>query len=140
VVAELAFVFVAGSGAAVWLAALADRLPAGRHVFESALRPAVRRDLRPAQLVRVEHVVARSRSSLWEAHIRLRPLLIDIAEVRLARRGLRLEHDVAEARRLLGPITWDLLRPDRPPPEDRQQAPGIGPRDLEQILDALEAL
>ncbi len=138
-VAELAFVVVAGSGAVVWLTVLAGRLPASRHVFESALRDPERSNLRPAQLVRVEHIVASSRSSLWDAHTRLRPLLIEIAQVRLARRGLRLEHDRAEARRLLGPITWEFLRPDRPAPEDRQ-APGIGPHELEQILDALEAL
>ena len=129
VVAELAFVFVAGIGAAVWLAVLAQRLPARAHVFESALRQPERSNLRPAQLVRVEHLVASSRSSLWDAHTRLR----------LARRGLRLEHDRAEARRLLGTSAWEFLRPDRPAPEDRQ-ALGIGPHELEQILDALEAL
>ena len=139
VVAELAFVFVAGIGAAVWLAVLAQRLPERAHVFESALRQPERTNLRPARLVRVEHLVASSRSSLWDAHTRLRPLLIDIAEVRLARRGLRLEHDRAEARRLLGTSAWEFLRPDLPAPEDRQ-ALGIGPHELEQILDALEAL
>jgi hypothetical protein len=139
VVAELAVVSVAGIGAAVSLTVLAQRLPARRHLFESVLRQPERGNLRPAQLVRVEHLVASSRSSLWDAHTRLRPLLIDIAEVRLARRGLRLEHDRAEARRLFGATAWEFLRPDRPAPEDRQ-APGIGPDELEQILDALEAL
>ena len=66
-------------------------------------------------------------------------MLVEIAEARLARRGLRLDRDVAEARRLLGPKAWELLRPGRPRPEDRE-APGIAPRDLEEILDALEAL
>ena len=138
-VAELAFVSVAGLVAAVWLTVLAQRLPAKAQVFESALRQPERSNLRPAQLVRVEHLVASSRSSVWDAHTRLRPLLIDIAETRLAMRGLRLEHDRAEARRLLGAIAWDFLRPDGPPPRDRE-APGIGPHELEQILDALEAL
>jgi hypothetical protein len=139
VIPDLAFVLLAGIGAAVSLAALAHRLPADRHVFESALRDPVPSERRPAQLVRVEHLVASSRLSGWDAHHRLRPVLIDIAELRLARHGLRLEHDLAETRRWLGPTTWDFLRPDRPAPEDRQ-ASGIAADVLEDILEALETL
>ena len=51
-----------------------------------------------------------------DAHTRLRPVLVEIAEARLVRRGLRLERDVEEARRLLGPAAWELVRPDRPAP------------------------
>jgi hypothetical protein len=137
--AEVTFVVVAGLGAAVCLATLAVHLPAGQRLFESALRPPVRGDLDPAQLVRIERIVAWSGSSALDAHTRLRPLLTEIAAGRLARSGVRWERDVAEARRLLGPTAWELLRPDRPPPGDRL-APGIGPRQLEEILDALEAL
>ncbi|HEY6775190.1 MAG TPA: hypothetical protein VI122_01645 [Thermoleophilaceae bacterium] len=137
--AEVAFVVVAAVGAAACLAALAVRLPAGRPVFESGLRPRVRTDLWPAQLVRLERIVEWSGSSGLDAHTRLRPVLVEIAEVRLAGRGLRLERDVAEARRLLGPKAWELVRPDRPAPRDRD-APGIAAGDLEEILDALEAL
>lgn len=138
-IAEVAFVVVAAVGAAACLAALAVRLPAGRPVFESGLRPRVRTDLWPAQLVRLERIVEWSGSSGLDAHTRLRPVLVEIAEVRLAGRGLRLERDVAEARRLLGPKAWELVRPDRPAPRDRD-APGIAAGDLEEILDALEAL
>jgi hypothetical protein len=137
--AELGFVVLGALGAAACLVALAVRLPADQRVFESGLRPRVRTDLWPAQLVRLERIMQWSGSSALDAHTRLRPVLVEIAEARLARRGLRLERDVAEARRLLGPKAWDLVRPDRPPPEDRD-APGIAPRDLEEILDRLEAL
>jgi hypothetical protein len=89
--------------------------------------------------VRLERIVEWSGSSELDAHSRLRPVLIEIAEVRLARRGLRLERDVAEVRQLLGPKAWDLLRPDRPRPEDRDR-PGLAHRDIEEILDRLEAL
>ena len=139
VAVEVTFVVVAAIGAAAGLVALAIRLPAGRRLFEPALRPPVQTELWPAQLVRLERVVEWSSASELDAHTRLRPVLIEIAEARLARRGLRLERDVAEARRLLGPTTWALVRPDRPAPEDRD-APGVEPRDLERILDALEAL
>jgi hypothetical protein len=138
-VAEVALIVAAGIGAVIGLAALAVRLPAGHPVFEPALRPRVKTDPWPAQLVRLERVVEWSGSSDLDAHTRLRPVLIEIAEVRLARRGLRLDRDVAEARRLLGSTTWELLRPDRPPPSDRD-APGISPHELEEMLEALEAL
>jgi hypothetical protein len=137
--AELGFVVLGALGAAVCLVALAVHLPADQRVFESALGPRVRTDPWPAQLVRLERIVGWSRSSDLDAHTRLRPVLVEVAEVRLAGRGLRLDRDVAEARRLLGPKAWDLVRPDRPRPEDRD-APGIAPRDLEEILDRLEAL
>jgi hypothetical protein len=138
-VAEVAFIVVGAIGAAVCVGALAVRLPAGQPVFESGLRPRVRTELWPAQLVRLERIIEWSGSNGLDAHTRLRPLLVEIAEVRLARRGLRLDRDVADARRLLGSTAWELVRPDRPPPRDRE-APGIAPRDLEEILDALEAL
>ena len=128
-----------GIGVAACLAALAVRLPAGQAVFEPGLKPRAKTQVWPAQLVRLERIVEWSGSSGLDAHSRLRPVLVEIADARLARRGLRLERDVGEARRLLGPKAWDLVRPDRPPPEDRD-APGIAPGDLEEILDRLEAL
>jgi hypothetical protein len=136
---EVAFIVLGAVGAAVCLAALAVRLPAGRPVFESWLRPPAATVLWPAQLVRLERTVEWSASSAIDAHTRLRPVLVDIAEARLARRGVRLERDVAEARRLLGPKAWALVRPDQPPPRDRD-GPGLASPELEEILDALEAL
>lgn len=138
-VAEVGFIVVGAIGAAACLAALAIRLPAGHSVFEPELRPRVKTDLWPAQLVRLDRIVEWSDSSALAAHTRLRPVLVEIAEARLARRGLRLDRDVEEARRLLGPTAWELVRPGRPAPRDRD-APGIAPRDLDEILDALEAV
>jgi hypothetical protein len=138
-VAEVVFIVVAGIGAAVCLAVLAVRLPAGPPVFEPGLRPRVKTHPWPAQLVRLERVVDWSQLNGLDVHTRLRPVLVEIAEARLARRGLRLDRDGADARRLLGATTWELVRPDRPPPRGRD-APGVAPGDLEDILDALEAL
>jgi hypothetical protein len=137
--AEVVFIVVGAIGAAVCLAMLADGLPAGQPVFEPRLRPRVQTQLWPAQLVRLERIIEWSGSNGLDAHTRLRPALVEIAEARLARRGLRLDRDVADAQRLLGPAAWELVRPDRPPPRDRD-APGIAPRELEEILDALEGL
>jgi hypothetical protein len=138
-VADVTFIVLGAVGAATFLAALAVRLPAGQPVFEAGLRPRVKTELWPAQLVRLERIVEWSGSSDLEVHTRLRPVLVEIAEVRLARRGLRLDRDVADVRRLLGSTAWELLRPDRPPPRDRD-APGVSHRELGEILDALEAL
>jgi len=66
-------------------------------------------------------------------------VLVEIAEARLVHRGLRLDRDVEEARLLLGPVVWDLVRPDRPTPRGRD-TPGISPRRLGEVLDALESL
>ena len=137
--AEVGFIVVGAIGAAACLAALAIRLPAGHPLFEPRLQPRVKTDLWPAQLVRLDRIVEWSDSSALAAHTRLRPVLVEIAEARLARRGLRLDRDADEARRLLGPKAWELVRPDRPAPRDRD-APGIAPHDLDEILDALEAV
>jgi hypothetical protein len=137
--AEVVLIVVGGIGAAICLAALAVRLPAGQQAFEPGLRPPVQTQLWPAQLVRLERIVERSGSSGLDAHTRLRPVLVEIAGARLARRGLRLDRDAAEARRVLEPKAWELVRPDREAPPSRD-TPGIAPGDLEEILDALEAL
>jgi hypothetical protein len=55
-----------------------------KSVFESGLRAHVRTDLWPAQLVRLERTVEWSGLSAMDAHTRLRPVLVEIAEVRLA--------------------------------------------------------
>jgi hypothetical protein len=136
--AELGFVVLGALGAAACLVALAVHLPADQRVFESGLRPRVKTDRWPAQLVRLERIVNWSGASGLDVHSRLRPVLVEIAEVRLARRGLRLDRDAAGARGLLGPKAWELVRPDRPSPG--RDSPGVAPRDLEEILDALEAL
>jgi len=137
--AEVALLVLGGLGAAACLSALALRLPAGQPVFEPGLEPRVRTQVWPAQLVRLERIVEWSGSNGLDAHTRLRPVLVEIAEARLAQRGLRLDRDAADARRLLGPKAWELVRPDRQAPPGRD-TPGIAPRDLDDILDALEAL
>jgi hypothetical protein len=137
-VAEVALIVAGAVGAGICLVLLADRLPAGHPVFEQRLRPRVSTQVWPAQLVRLERAVEWSWSSALDAHTRLRPVLVEIAEARLGRRGLRLDRD-EETRRLLGPAAWELVRPDRPAPPNRD-APGIRPRELDEILDALEAL
>jgi hypothetical protein len=45
----------------------------------------------------------------------------------------------AMGRELLGDGLWDIVRPDRPFPEDRH-GPGVAPQELRAMLGALERL
>jgi len=138
VATEALFVLAAAAGAGAGVAALV-KLPARGAGLDDRERGRIGVDPRPTQFVRLERIVEWSGESGLSAHTRLRPVLVEIAEARLARRGLRLDRDVEEARRVLGPAVWDLVRPDRPAPR-RRDTPGIPPRRLEEILDDLEAL
>jgi hypothetical protein len=133
---EAVFVVVGVLATVVSVAALAARLPAAKR--PPAPRPRAPSASVPSQLLRIERIVRRSGESGLAAHTLLRPVLSEIAEARLARRGVQLSRDHDEARRLLGREAWELVRPDRPPPPDR--APGVAPRELEAVLDTLEAL
>ena len=137
VAAEALLILAAAAGAGAGVAGLA-KLPAGSRPDDRACTR-VKLDPRPTQLVRLERILEWSGESGLGAHTRLRPVLVEIAEARLARRGISLDRDGEEARRLLGPAVWDLVRPDRPAPR-RRDTPGIPPGELEEILDALEAV
>ena len=130
---EAVLIAVGAIATVIAVAALAARLPA-RRLPPPAPPPAPTRS-RPSQLLRVERIVERAGESGHAAHTQLRPLLVEIAEARLGRRSRRLDG----AQDLLGPEAWELVRPDRPePPEGR--GGGIAPRELEAVLDRLEAL
>ena len=134
---EAVFVTVGVIATVISVAELAARMPAAKRPPAPRARPPSTSP--PSQLLRIERIVERSGESGSTAHTQLRPLLSEIAEARLARRGVQLSRDHDEARRLLGPEAWELVRPDRPPPPDRR-APGVAPPPLEAVLDSLEAL
>lgn len=90
---------------------------------------------RPADLVRVEHDVA-ARQAAVEVHVRLRPLLTEIATTRL---GRRRSITTAQAQALLGDELWDLVRPDRPWPVD-PKGPGVSLEQLARMTERLEQL
>lgn len=89
------------------------------------------------QLEEIEHAAAFALSSAFDVHYRLRPHLVRVARHRLAARGLSLER--AEAEPLLGAELWELVRPDREPPENRH-APGLEPARLRRVVERLGAL
>lgn len=90
---------------------------------------------RPAQLERLERELTMATATAFDLHARLRPQLREIATMRLATRGVRLE----DAEGVLDPELWELVRPDRQPPADRH-GDGIAPAELRRAVEALEAL
>lgn len=95
----------------------------------------------PAGLVSLELSVRLGASAAGDYHVRLRPLLTELARQRLAAKGVRLDaprhRERAEA--LLGPEVYELVRPGAAPPEERFD-PGPGAAALERVTATLEHL
>jgi hypothetical protein len=105
------------------------------------LRPAPRDSAPtpPATLGRLEHVVSLGIAGAFDLHHRLVPRLRAVAAGLLAsRRRISLD-DPAAARAALGDETWQLVRPDRPPPTDRL-ARGVPLPELERAVASLERI
>lgn len=121
------------------LAALVAALPTARSsAFDAALRRPRPQEARPPQLERVERNVTLGVANAFDFHLRLRPLLRDAAAARLAAaRGVDLDGPAGRA--AVGEEAWELLRPDREPPDDRFAA-GIPEQRLRRLVDVLETL
>jgi hypothetical protein len=88
---------------------------------------------------RLDRVVSGATSHAGDVHLRLRPILREIAADGLRRSGVELDAQPRAAQALLAPDTWELVRPDRPRPDDAF-ARGLAPARLNAVLDDLEAL
>lgn len=108
--------------------------------FDAALRRRTRRDERLPELARVEREVSLGMATAFDLHYRLRPPLRRIAgELLAARRGIDLDGDPEVARKALGDETWEIVRADRQPPQNRYGA-GLELAKLQAIATSLEAL
>ncbi len=104
----------------------------------SARRPYSRRP--PPSLGRIEHEAALGVAGAFDLHFRLVPRLRSIAAGLLAsRRRLTLAADPEAASRILGPAAWELVREDRPAPDDRL-ARGLPASDLRRVVESLESV
>ena len=91
-------------------------------------------------LARLEHEIALGVAGAFDFHHRLRPRLRHLAHGLLAtRRRIPLDGDPARARHTLGEETWELVRADRPPPEDRLGR-GLPVADLRRVVESLERI
>jgi hypothetical protein len=128
------YVLVVGAIVMLGVVVGADDAVARRYQsrFDAALTDAVERPTRLAGLERMEREVTLARASSFDLHFRLLPHLREIATARLERSGK------APSPETLG-RWWELLRPDRPAPDDRF-APGISEADLRALVADLERL
>ena len=104
----------------------------------SARSPYSRRP--PPSLGRIEHEVALGVAGAFGLHFRLVPRLRSIAAGLLeSRRRITLAADPDVASRMVGPQAWELVRKDRPTPEDRL-ARGLPIADLSRVVESLEKI
>jgi hypothetical protein len=119
--------------AAIAIAALVRALAGGpphASPFEAALSSAPESPGRPPELIRIERELTLGTSSAGHLHNRLVPLLREAAAARLGRELTRER---------VGDEAWELVRPDRQEPDDRN-APGISLRRVRAVIAALERL
>ena len=102
-----------------------------------------RRSREPAQLpelARVEREVVLATARDFDLHLRIKPLLRDVAAHRLwSQRGVDLDESPDKARELLGPEAWDLLKP-QPPAHEERFVGGIDLAGLRRVVDTIEEL
>jgi hypothetical protein len=94
---------------------------------------------RPEDLERIERLVVAGRYSALEVHSRLSPMLREIAITRLGPCGIALDRSPAAARERLGEELFELVRGDRPPPENPRGS-GVSLEQLTGFVERLEQL
>jgi hypothetical protein len=104
--------------------------------FERALALETHKPTRPTDLLRIERELSLGVASAGHLHTRLLPLLREAASARL---GFDVHRAPARAHAALGDEAWELLRPDRPAPEDRHGT-GAPLRKVEHCIETLERL
>jgi hypothetical protein len=115
------------------VAAAGDRVPRRqRSELDRALAESKHLDPRVSDLEKTEREVTLATATAYDLHFRLLPHLREIAQCRLERSGKTSGPDT------LGPW-WDLLRPDRPEPDDRF-GPGIKHAELRALVSDLERM
>ena len=108
--------------------------------FDRALEEMSRRHPSDSGELTLVNEVEQSTASALHLHVRLRPILREIAAHRLWMRfGVDLDREQERARELVGANAWELVRPERLPPSDRL-ARGPAPADLRIVVDELERL
>jgi hypothetical protein len=130
---------------AIGLGLLTERALAGRVVRDV---PGLRlpwgwwrrpRGERVRALEELEHAVDFALGTAFDVHYRLRPHVRRVAAYRLGLRGVSLDRQPRRAAELLGPEAWDVARPDRPEPDDRN-ARGLDLACLRRVVEGLDAL
>jgi hypothetical protein len=135
-----ALVLIAGSAYAmvVCVAAVRRQWPAGQPspYLAAQRRVTSRATSAVPEIERLESALAFSASSMVEYHLRLRPLLAEVATARLAARDITADDLTGRPSAVLGDELWSLLQP---PPRDRDRSErGPSIHQLERAVDRLE--
>ncbi|HEX6678901.1 MAG TPA: hypothetical protein VF486_28265 [Actinomycetes bacterium] len=112
---------------------------AARSAYDRAARGRAGRPPPPDDLRRLEQALWFASAREADLHLRLRPVLREVAELRLAGHGIALDGDQAAVRAALGPELWEVVRRDRAAPAD-PDAPGLPPAALHALVERLEAI
>jgi hypothetical protein len=125
---------------ALFRTARALRASHAESLFEGALAAVRSPDADDTSPLSTERDVELSRIEAIHFHVRMRPLLREVAAHRLRTKyGVELEREPERARELLPADVWEVVRPERPFPEDRL-APGPSFAVQRKLLDGLEKL
>ena len=125
---------------ALMIASLRRAYPRAQQLREAERRRAGAGRERPAMLARLEQEVVLGSAGSFDLHHQLRPRLRGLAaELLTTRHRLSLDGDAEQARELLGEETWELVRRERLPPEDRL-ARGMPPEALSRVVTSLERI
>ncbi len=134
-----AYVLLVGALGMALLAQIVARLfPVTPSRIQALSRPR-RKERRLASLERIERELEMATQSAFDTHYRLRPLLRELAQTRLARRGVDLDAPGSRAEELLGPDTWAIVRPDLVRPAEHHAA-GASLATVNRAVEALEGL
>jgi len=94
----------------------------------------------PPRLVDFEQLVGFSRTAMFDFERRLLPKLRDIADARLLDvHGFTTRDDPERAAAVVGPVAWNLLRPDRRLVDD-VSVPGPSEQELDGFVTAIELI
>jgi hypothetical protein len=137
-------VYVLAVGAVALLAAILATRRAFPLEEGSALTVALNREepvpVRPPDLERTERMLSMAVTTAFDLHYRLRPVLREVAEQRLAdRRGLRLDSADPRVQDTCGEELWEVVRPDREAPNHRF-LPGLPAAALLRVVERLESI
>jgi hypothetical protein len=137
-------VYVLSVGAMALLAAILATRRAFPVEEGSSLADALEREerppMRPPELERTERMLSMAATTAFDLHFRLRPVLREVAEQRLAdRRGLRLDSGDPSVEETCGEELWEIVRPDREAP-DHRFLPGLAPVALHRVVAQLESI
>lgn len=127
-------------GVTLALQSVLRKRPSRSSAFEAALEPHTPGRARLRSLEQTEHDCIQGLANPVDLHRRLRPRLREIAVQRLsARHGIDLDARPETARAVLGEEVWELVRPERPLPDELTGA-RLDAEALDRVLTRLEAV